>query len=280
MSTLAEFLSLTLPAGLHWKTEFASSLARFKSSFSPAQQVTVIDFAATKRQHFLSERIVQMELARYMALRTSQEDRARMMALQERYASDWLRITPNRCQGLHLDGNTFTAALQFRFGDVQFEGRCPINGCDEQLDRHGYHASTCRHSRHRIRKHDGLIEVIADHCRLADMAPALEVAVPGARPNHRPADIELPRFNNGLPADLDLTIVSPLQQGLTRSFHPLAVSSYGGWGSKAVAVFDRIIGAESNALRLKPSVIRRRLYGALSIRLARFNAWAIIDRRP
>lgn len=65
-----------------------------------------------------------------------------------------------------------------------------------------------------------------------------------------------------------------------RVFIPLAVSTSGGWGPQSKIVFDRIIGAESNALRLPPAVIRRRLYGALSLRIIRSNAWAVIDRCP
>lgn len=123
------------------------------------------------------------------------------------------------------------------------------------------------------------------------------------------------RFQDGKAADFDVTVISPLQSEVIarasgnsaeaddaaallgerrkmdkyraiytgnslRIFVPLAVSTYGGWGPQARGAFDRIIAAESNALRLPQGVIRRRPYGALSLRLIRSNVSAILYRCP
>ena len=123
---------------------------------------------------------------------------------------------------------------------------CPI--CQAVFDPLGDHQVGCGGNGDRILWHDSIWDAIFSAAQSAALTPQREVPslIPGS--SSRPADVYLPNWKRGLPAALDVTMISILQhltlegaattQGHTHAaaswevgvaFIPLVIESLGGW---------------------------------------------------
>jgi hypothetical protein len=231
-----------------------------------------------------------------------------MISLQREHALDVFKVVPDPTRGQYLEPGIFRSYVRFVLGDVDHAG-LPCSRCGAAMDRLGAHAVHCPVGRNRTKKHNEVVHIAGDHLNAGEYSVARDAAIDPLVPL-RPADLLVPRFVEGREAAMDITIISPLQHSLvdkaaedknavfaegekrkekkyaalcaTRDvvFIPLVATTYGGWSDRAMATFERIIAAEANNLHLPLASVRNNFYGQMAVAIARYTAWAILDRRP
>ena len=162
----------------------------------------------------------------------------------------------------------------------------------------------------RIFRHNSIRDAIFSAAQSAALAPRKELPslIPGCQ--NRPADVFLPHWDRGLPAALDISVISTLQQQTLQgaaetqgyalsvceerkmaahavscravgvSFIPLAIESLGGWselGAKTISHIGRLLGQR---LGICPSTTSRHLFQRCSVSLWRGNAALWLNRFP
>eukprot|EP00731_Ephydatia_muelleri_P034188 Em0050g6a len=176
------------------------------------------------------------------------------------------------CLNLHLEPNEFQVAIKWWLGmDVSFGSCCPY--ClNHRLDPLGHHALTCKHGGDVVLRHNSLRDVFVESCHRACLGGQVEVGsgLGLDRLHFRPADVLVNNWHLGKPAAFDLTVTSPLNPiilteagvrcGSSALFAearkhnandskcaelgwvciPLAVESYGCWGTEAQQSFSRL----------------------------------------
>ena len=130
-----------------------------------------------------------------------------------------------------------------------------------------------------------------------------------SRQSH-PADVYLPHWSRGLPAALDVSVISTLQQRTLQgaaetqgyalsvgeerkmaahaascravgiSFIPLVVESLGGWSELAAETLRRVGRLLGQRLGISPSITTRHLFQRCSVSLWRGNAALWLHRFP
>ena len=262
------------------------------------------------RQRHLSHALdeaVHLEL-----LDTAPDTRSKALAMSSaiHHAGDWLNVIPSSSLGLHLQDWEFRLCLQYWLGLRMVEDgiRCPV--CQRSADSFGDHQVGCGGNGDRIRRHDSLRDAFYSAAQSAALAPRREVPslIPGS--SSRPADIYLPHWKRGLPAALDVTVISSLQQltvvgasttqghalavgeerklaahaeacrsvGVT--FIPLVAESIGGWSDWAEETIRDIGRLQGQRLGIPPAEATSHLFQRLAICLWRGNAALWIRRMP
>lgn len=242
---------------------------------------------------------------------SSPDTRSRALALSSAlpHAGDWLNVTPSTALGLHLHDREFRLCLQYWLGLRMCEEdvSCPI--CVGNADAFGDHQVGCGGNGDRIHRHDSLRDAIYSAAQTAALAPRKEVPslIPGS--SSRPADIYLPNWKRGLPAALDVTVISTLQQqtvdgasttpgyalkvGEDRKmaahaeachsigviFTPLVLETLGGWSEEAILTISAIGRLQGQRLGTSPTEATRHLFQRLSISLWKGNATLWIRRQ-
>jgi hypothetical protein len=264
-------------------------------------------------QEKLSERLDTVTSSLLLSSCESQEDTVRILGLQLPKSMESLNVLPNPSMRLQLDNRHCTTWFKFLLGSFEeHEGQtCQALGCGKQLDRLGVHAATCGTGHARKSKHDRLVDIAADFAKSGDFTVHKDRAVLRDRHNApRPADFLIGRFRKGQDAAFDITIRAPQQSKYLKGslkdkahalkqaeaekrrkydemcknqdilFIPLAATIYGGWSQYALENMNEIVKSVADELRLRRSVAASRLFGPLSISLARSTAQMILDRRP
>ena len=186
--------------------------------------------------------------------------------------------------------------------------RCP-HCPDHQLDPLGHHALTCREGGDAVLRHNSLCDVVAQFCHRAHLGGQLKVGggteADGSR--SRPANYLVPNWSTGKPAAFDITVTSPLNpiylpeakvtggsaarmaemrkhitndpkcRALGWVCIPLAVETYGCWGTEAR---DSSCLAARLALQLHCSKSKAlvSIYQRLNLTLVRCTARALLSR--
>jgi hypothetical protein len=225
------------------------------------------------------------------------------------HAGDWLLVVPSETLGLKFKDWEFRPALQYWLGIAMYptDSICPV--CSSAADIYGDHHISCSGDGDRIWRHDAVRDALFVAAQSAALAPLREVPslIPGTQ--SRPADIFLPRWTRGLPAALDVTIVSPLQSSLLRgaamtsgfaaahaterkrvkhealcsregiSFFAVAAETTGGWDPRAAAIITDVARFQASRVGISPSESALHLFQRLSVTLWRSNSAMWIRRR-
>ena len=236
----------------------------------PAADSITEELLATSnlRQHTLSSKIEDRQLFDL----SSPAHRARLLSVSSRHAASWYTVIPSPGLNLHLEPNEFQVAIKWWLGmDVSFGSCCPY--CpNHRLDPLGHHALTCKHGGDVVLRHNSLRDVFVESCHRACLGSQVEVGsgLGLDRLHFRPADVLVNNWHLGKPAAFDLTVTSPLNPiilteagvrcGSSALFAearkhnandskcaelgwvciPLAVESYGCWGTEAQQSFSRL----------------------------------------
>eukprot|EP00731_Ephydatia_muelleri_P000193 Em0001g193a len=219
-------------------------------------------------------------------------------------------IPIGRSLNLHLEPNEFQVAIKWRLGmDVSFGSCCPY--CpNHRLDPLGHHALTCKHGGDVVLRHNSLRDVFVESCHRACLGGQIEVGsgLGLDRLHSCPADVLVNNWHLGKPAAFDLTITSPLNPitlteagvrcGSSALFAevrkhnandskcaelgwvciPLAVESYGCWGTEAQQSFSRLAARLAIQMGCSKSQATTIVYQRLSLSLMRANARALLSR--
>ena len=147
---------------------------------------------------------------------SSPDVRSKALALSSflPHAGDWLNVILCPALGLCLLDQEFRLCLNYWLGlrITAEDSSCPACGKSSIADPLGDHKVGCGGNySDRIHRHDALRDALFSAAQSAALAPRKEVPslIPGTR--SRPADIFLPNWCRGLPAALDVTVISTMQ---------------------------------------------------------------------
>eukprot|EP00731_Ephydatia_muelleri_P009658 Em0005g244a len=264
---------------------------------------------STVRQRDLSARIEDHQFDQ-LFLAATPANRARLLSVASCHASSWLSVIPARGLNLHMDPAEFQVALKWWLGvDTSPHLRCP-HCPDHQVDPLSHHALTCRGGGDAVLRHNSLRDVVAQFCHRACLGGQLEVGggteADGSR--SRPADYLVPNWSTGKPAAFDITVTSPLNpislpeakvtggsaarmaemrkhisndpkcRALGWVCIPLAVETYGCWGTEARDSFSRLAARLALQLHCSKSKALVSIYQRLNLTLVRCAARALLSR--
>jgi len=172
---------------------------------------SVEDIDLPIRQRFLSRAID--EACHSSLLDSAPDARSKALALSSaiKHAGDWLNVVPSPALGLHFQDREFRLCLQYWLGVRMYEegSRCPI--CLAGSDPFGDHQVGCGGNGDRIYRHNSIRDAVFSAAQSAALAPRKEVPSLIPASCSRPADVYLPIWKQGLPAALDVTVISTLQ---------------------------------------------------------------------
>ena len=287
----------------------SDSIALFNELVPAADSITEELLATSNlRQHTLSSKIEDQQFQQLFDL-SSPAHRARLLSVSSRHAASWLTVIPSPGLNLHLEPNEFQVAIKWWLGmDVSFGSCCPY--CpNHRLDPLGHHALTCKHGGDVVLRHNSLRDVFVESCHRACLGGQVEVGsgLGLDRLHSRPADVLVNNWHLGKPAAFDLTITSPLNPitlteagvrcGSSALFAearkhnandskcaelgwvciPLAVESYGCWGTEAQQSFSRLAARLAIQMGCSKSQATTIVYQRLSLSLVRANARALLS---
>ena len=226
------------------------------------------------------------------------------------HACDWLQVVPSHSLDLHFQDREFHVCLLYWLGLPIFSHQSNCSICHTTTDRFGDHQVGCSGNGDRIFCHNSIRDAIFSAAQSAALAPRKEF--PSLIPDRqcRPADIFLPHWDRGLPAALDVSVISTLQQrtligaaesqghalsvcverkmathaapcsAVGVSFISLAFESLGGVSELAIRTIRRIGQYLGQRLGVSPSMSTRQLFQRCSVCLWRGNATLWLHRFP
>jgi hypothetical protein len=258
-------------------------------------------------QHDLSVKFEKKDFASLLE-KTLTADRIRLLSVSSSRSAAWLQAIP--CLGpidQSLRPDEMRAALQHRLGLPLAEPGEQCSLChNHPLDLHGHHHITCSKGGFVSLRHNRLRDCLNALCRFAGMSPKVEQGASSGDLS-RPADLLVPNFSLGKAAAFDFVVASPLVQqnlleagaidvvdaaAVTKHTNndakcellgwkcvPLAVDTYGRWGSEAHASFSSIASHLATTTKTSLAAATNSIYSSLGIVLARYNARAILAHR-
>ena len=253
------------------------------------------------------------EATHHRLLSSAPDTRSQALALSTGlpHVGDWLNVIPSAQLGLHLHDRDFRCCLRYWLGVPIYSGAYTCPACHHLADPYGDHQVGCGGNNDRIARHNAIRDVLFSTAQAAALAPTKEAPslVPGS--NSRPADILLPVWQQGRPAALDVSVISPLQQltiteaattpghaltvGVRRKlasnlpacraagvdFFPVVVETLGGWCPDAIAIIRAVgIALEQRLTSTDSFNMTKHLFGRLAIALWRGNASLWSHRQP
>ncbi len=245
-------------------------------------------------------------------------------------AGQWLHAVPSPALRKKVNALLYRTEIQrwLRAPIFDEEFQCPF--CDDTVDRYGDHCLVCSCGGDRTKRHNLLRNEVFFFCRSAGLNPELERqgllqprplmgaalengAARDPNGNRRPADVYLPRWQQGAPAALDLAVTSGLRPGMVDNsahngasatlayedfkreymdtgqaceaegikFIPVIVEAHGGgWGPLAHKVRNELAKRKSTITGELKSTVACQPLQSPSIILRRENARAILRRWP
>ena len=234
--------------------------------------------------------------------------RALLLSSSIPHACDWLNVIPSSSLGLHFLDREFHVCLRYWLGLRIFNDPSTCAICQSPADPFGDHHVGCGGNNDRISHHDSIRDAVFSAAQSAALAPRKEVPCLIPDRQSRPADVFLPHWKRGLPAALDVSVISTLQprtcQGASEtqgfalsvceerkiaahaascraigvSFVPLAFESLGGCSKLTAEILAGIGRAVGQRLGIPPPTASRQLFQRCSVSLWRGNATLWLHR--
>jgi len=244
-------------------------------------------------------------------------DRATLLSEMLPGASGFLEAIPSKHLDFAWDPCEFLVELRTRLlADVyDNEDWCPV--CEGVSDCKGHHARKCAGGGDRVRRHNGVRNLIGQFASEAKQRPTLEK--PGLlqpRPGQisaqlrRPADVYLPSWQGGQAAALDVAITSPQRldirtEASTRmgaaaaayevtkreylgtaadcqsngiAFIPMIAETSGGWGVSGICTLKALARTVAAQTNQTPQRVLSEQLQFLGTAIRRANARAVLRR--
>ena len=285
-----------------------SAVSALSSASCRQDWVSLDQIDVPLRQKALSHCIDEASLNQLLV--TAPNNRCSALALSTSlpHAGDWLNVIPSSALGLHLHDKEFRLCLDYWLGLRMDDGVSPCSACGITSDAYGDHQVGCGGNGDRIHRHDAVKDVLFSAAQSAALAPTREAPSLISGSCSRPADIFLPTWKRGMPAALDVHVISPLQlqtkdkaaiiQGHALkvgeqrkmaahgeeckeagiNFIPIVVETLGGWSSEAIQTIADIGRLQGQCLGITPGDSIRHLFQRLAISLWRGNATLWLNR--
>lgn len=235
-------------------------------------------------------------------------DKVRLQTLAESsHTSAWLKAVPLESLGLSIPSPSFVVSVKIWLGIPMFPVHPLLKcSCGAMIDPYGDHLLGCGQGPLRIRRHNGLRDVIWHALLQDDTEVRRELRISGDS-QERPGDIAHPTFVDGRPTYFDVSVSNTLQPGnLNRAlsmagvaaleaemrkdtkyedhvrsqggrFIPLVVESLGLWSPFATSMLHSI--AERTTLKngLRSATAFANFIKQLSVVLWTFNAKMVLS---
>ena len=270
--------------------------------------LSLLDIDVPLTQRALSKSI---DMASFYALLNDAPDtrsRALLLSSSIPHACDWLNVIPSSSLGLHFLDREFRVCLRYWLGLRIFNDPSTCAICQSPADPFGDHHVGCGGNNDRISRHDSIRDAVFSAAQSAALAPWKEVPCLIPDRQSRPADVFLPHWKRGLPAALDVSVISTLQprtcQGASEtqgfalsvceerkiaahaascraigvSFVPLAFESLGGCSKLTAETLAGIGRAVGQRLGIPPPTASRQLFQRCTVSLWRGNATLWLHR--
>ena len=140
-----------------------------------------------------------------LASSTSDVDKARYLAIQEKEASSWLKALPSANIGTLMDDSTFKVAIALRLGCKLCQPHSCV--CGSTVDTYGHHALSCIKSPGRFSRHFMINDIIKRALVSAGIPSILEPTGLSRSDGRRPDGLTLIPWTNGKSLLWDATCV-------------------------------------------------------------------------
>jgi hypothetical protein len=229
---------------------------------------------------------------------------ARLLALQQPHAGDWLHALPSPQLGTLLDNESFRVISSLRLGgSVCQPHRCH---CGEEVCEKGYHGLKCKFSRGRRSRHEAVNDIISRALRTAEVPNVREPPGCSRQDGKKPDGLTLVPWKRGRSLVWDFTCADTLcpthvlqtvrhpgaaarsaEAGKKRKyafledrffFVPVAVETLGAYGSEALKFIDAL----GDRLKTVSGDVRAAFFlkQRISLAVQRGNAAAILGTLP
>ncbi|KAJ4431829.1 hypothetical protein ANN_20434 [Periplaneta americana] len=235
---------------------------------------------------------------------TSEQDIARLLALQESESGAWLHALPSPHIGTLIDSTSFKIAMALRLGCKLCQPHQCI--CGGIADIHGHHALSCARSKGRIPRHTSLNDIIKRSLTSCGIPSLLEPPDISRADGKRPDGLTLIPWSRGKSLIWDSTCVDTLapshlpntsrhaasaaelavKKKVNKYAHlldnyifvPFAVETFGPWSHDAKVLVSQIcqILISITGDRRCTTYLRQRL----SIAIQRGNAMSVLATLP
>lgn len=209
---------------------------------------------------------------------------------------------------LEMPSMVFRTALSYRLGSEFYDSSLLCPDCNTPELPAGMHAVQCRLGKVLVPRHNRLVTIIDDHCRMVGLHCHKEARSSG---NRRPGDIVIPLDGKEFWCDVSITnpandtniahnsdrfplaaatcathwkqlkYAGEFSAGSGKIFVPLVAETYGSWSKSALAFFRRLISVACHrpgVLTRSRGELNRSLRIKLDTALQTFNAFAIARR--
>jgi hypothetical protein len=105
----------------------------------------------------------------------SEADKARLKALTVNGATTWLNCPPNAVYGVKFSDLEYYTLLSLYLGAPLLHNDTLCKRCNQELDKHGYHALSCKYGPNAIQRHNRLRDLIQKFCQDAGFQTEIEV---------------------------------------------------------------------------------------------------------
>jgi hypothetical protein len=236
--------------------------------------------------------------------RSSDKDKARLLASAEKESGSWLNALPSPVMGNLLDDDSLRIAVALRLGASICEPhdcRCGVT-----VDTKGHHGLTCKFSAGRFSRHTALNDIVKRALSSASIPSNLEPLGIARDDGKHPDGVTLISWKEGKALLWDVTVVDTLATSYLRwtvkeagkaaenaeerkivkysnlagryHFQPLGFETLGAWGPSAKALISTI-GKKVRERSGEPRSLEF-LRQRISIEIQRGNAASIMGTLP
>jgi len=278
--------------------------AALDEGLSLRQGLAVPDVSVRGFQSEWEKPVMEMTLNSLKLSAPNAQATARLLALQQPNAGDWLHALPSPQLGTLLDNESFRVICALRLGgSVCQPHRC---SCGEEVCANGYHGLKCKFSRGRRSRHEAVNDILSRALRTAEVPNVREPPGCSRQDGKKPDGLTLVPWKRGRSLVWDFTCADTLcpthvlqtvrhpgaaarsaEAGKKRKyafledrffFVPVAVETLGAYGSEAVTFIDAL----GERLKTVSGDARAAFFlkQRISLAVQRGNAAAILGTLP
>jgi hypothetical protein len=157
--------------------QLQTSISNFNKSIDDEKNPMNININNCTTHKMLLEAIDKYYERRYYQI-ASEADKARLKALTVNGATTWLNCPPNALYGVKFSDLEYYTLLSLYLGAPLLHNETLCKRCNQELDKHGYHALSCKYGPNAIQRHNKLRNLIQKFCQDAGFQTETEVKYP------------------------------------------------------------------------------------------------------
>jgi hypothetical protein len=108
----------------------------------------------------------------------NESDKARLKALTVNGATTWLNCPPNALYGVKFSDLEYYTLLSLYLGAPLLQNNTLCRRCNQELDKYGHHALSCKYGPNSIKRHNKLRNLVQKFCHEAGLQTEIEAKYP------------------------------------------------------------------------------------------------------